>query len=160
MRITLFTISFIHVYYSCFHYSETSEDTMNLEESEATEVSKDTTAESRDQIEVVLAPQQAATESEFLEGPTCSQQQDILHALSQATHAAGQQQHAEEVECPVQEEPMGISGIESISQSTSQIEVPSASILQPHSHGSKTEKEYVSFTCLHFNLLSCHSINF
>ena len=132
---------------------------MNLEDSEATEVSKDKTAESRDPIEVVLMLQQAAAESEFLEGPTCSQQQDILHALSQATHAAGQQL-AEEVECPVQEEPMGISGIESISQSTSQIEVPSASILQLHSHGGKTEKEYVSFTCLHFNLLSCHSINF
>ena len=133
---------------------------MNLEESKATKVSKDTTAESRDPVEVVLALQQAATETEFLEGPTCSQQWDILHSLSQAAHAAGQQQLAEEVECPVWEEPMDISGIEIISQSTSQIEVPSASTLQPHSHGGKTEKEYASFTCLHFNLLSCHSINF
>ena len=120
---------------------------MTLEESQASkDTSKDTTAKSRDPIELVLALQQAAAESEYAKGPTCSQQQDVLEALAHAAHAAGRQQPAEEIECVVEEEPMDISGIQSLSQSTTPIEVPSASILQLHSHGTKTEKEYVSFT--------------
>ena len=69
---TLFPFLFIHGF---FFYSETSEDTMTLEESQASKnTSKDTTAKSRDPIELVQSLQQAATESEYAKGPTCSQQ--------------------------------------------------------------------------------------
>ena len=95
-------------------FEETEESKDPFQETEETFKSKDTTAESHDPLELVLALQTAAQET--VEQPQCSDEQDVIESLRAVAQAAGRVERAEEVECPIetsakQEEPMDISGI-------------------------------------------------
>ena len=115
----------MHFIYLSIWCSETSEETVDpfeeteeskdpFEETEESIQSKDTTGESHDLIELVLALQRATQEA--VQQPECSDECDVREALRSAAEAAGWVERAEEVECPMespteQEQPMDISRI-------------------------------------------------